>query len=73
MTVEQLERVFDSGAAVNPESLKAAGAVKRKGHGIKVLGTGDLKKALVVTAHKFTEGAKKKIEAAGGRCEVLSA
>ncbi len=73
VTVEQLERVFDSGAAVTPESLKAAGAVKRKGHGIKVLGTGDLKKALVVTAHKFTEGAKKKIEAAGGRCEVLSA
>jgi large subunit ribosomal protein L15 len=73
VTVEQLERVFDSGAAVNPESLKAAGAVKRKGHGIKVLGTGDLKKALVVTAHKFTDGAKKKIEAAGGRCEVLPA
>ena len=38
---------------------------------MKVLGTGELKKALVVSAHKFTEGAKKKIEAAGGRCEVL--
>jgi large subunit ribosomal protein L15 len=73
VTVEQLERVFETGAAVNPESLKAAGALKRKGHGIKVLGTGDLKKALVVTAHKFTDGAKKKIEAAGGRCEVLPA
>jgi large subunit ribosomal protein L15 len=73
VTVEQLERVFDVGAAVNPESLRAAGALKRKGHGIKVLGTGDLKKALVVTAHKFTDGAKKKIEAAGGRCEVLPA
>jgi len=73
VTVELLERVFDTGAAVNPESLKAAGALKRKGHGIKVLGTGDLKKALVVTAHKFTDGAKKKIEAAGGRCEVLPA
>jgi large subunit ribosomal protein L15 len=73
VTVELLERVFDTGAAVNPESLKAAGALKRKGHGIKVLGTGELKKALVVTAHKFTDGAKKKIEAAGGRCEVLPA
>jgi len=73
VTVEQLERVFETGAAVNPESLKAAGALKRRGFGIKVLGTGDLKKALVVTAHKFTDGAKKKIEAAGGRCEVLPA
>jgi large subunit ribosomal protein L15 len=73
VTVEQLERVFETGAAVNPESLKAAGALKRKGYGIKVLGTGDLKKAFVVTAHKFTDGAKKKIEAAGGRCEVLPA
>jgi large subunit ribosomal protein L15 len=73
VSVEQLERVFENGAAVNPESLRATGALKRKGHGIKVLGTGDLKKALVVTAHKFTEGARKKIEAAGGRCEVLPA
>jgi large subunit ribosomal protein L15 len=46
--------------------------VKKSGT-VKVLGTGEITKALVVSAHKFTEGAKKKIEAAGGRCEVLSA
>jgi len=73
VTVEQLERIFETGAAVNPESLKAAGVLKRRGDGVKVLGTGDVKKALLVSAHKFTEGAKKKIEAAGGRCEVLPA
>jgi large subunit ribosomal protein L15 len=73
VTVAQLEARFAAGTAVTPESLRAAGAVKRKGDGLKVLGTGDLKKALTVSAHKFTEGAKKKIEAAGGRCEVLPA
>ena len=73
VTVAQLEARFAAGTAVTPESLREAGAVKRKGDGLKVLGTGDLKKALTVSAHKFTEGAKKKIEAAGGRCEVLPA
>jgi len=73
VSVAQLEARFQAGAAVTPESLRAAGAVKRKGDGLKVLGTGELKKALTVSAHKFTEGAKKKIEAAGGRCEVLPA
>jgi large subunit ribosomal protein L15 len=73
VTVEQLERVFETGAAVTPETLREAGAVKRHGDGIKILGTGDLTKTLTVSAHKFTEGARKKIEAAGGRCEVLPA
>jgi len=73
ITVAALEERFQAGAAVTPESLRAAGAVKRKGDGLKILGTGELKKALTVSAHKFTEGAKKKIEAAGGRCEVLPA
>jgi len=73
VTVERLERVFEAGAAVTPDSLREAGAVKRQGFGIKILGTGDLSKALTVSAHKFTEGARKKIEAAGGRCEVLPA
>jgi len=71
VTVEALERLFSSGDAVDLEKLKASGAVKKIGHGVKVLGTGDLKKSLTVSAHRFTEGAKKKIEAAGGRCEVL--
>jgi large subunit ribosomal protein L15 len=73
VTLAQLEARFAAGTAVTPESLRAAGAVKRTGDGLKVLGTGELKKALTVSAHKFTEGARKKIEAAGGRCEVLPA
>jgi small subunit ribosomal protein S5 len=56
VTVEQLERIFQNGAAVNLESLKAAGVLKRRGDGVKVLGTGDVTKALLVSAHKFTKG-----------------
>ncbi len=74
VTVEALERVFPAGAAVNEATLREAGLLRSKAEaGVKVLGTGEIKKALVVTAAKFTEGAKKKIEAAGGRCEVAPA
>jgi len=74
VSVEGLERAFSAGETVDPAALKTAGLVKKSGkNGVKVLGTGEISKALVVSAHKFTEGAKKKIEAAGGRCEVVSA
>ena len=72
VSVEGLERAFSAGDTVDAAALKTAGLVKKSGT-VKVLGTGEITKALVVSAHKFTEGAKKKIEAAGGRCEVLSA
>jgi large subunit ribosomal protein L15 len=73
ISVERLEERFAAGQTVNLTSLKEAGLVRSVAHGIKVLGTGEITKALVVAAHRFTEGARKKIEAAGGRCEVLSA
>lgn len=73
VTLATLERVFNTGDAVTEASLRAAGAVKGRVDGIKILGTGDLKKSLTISAHKFTDGAKKKIEAAGGRCEVVTA
>jgi large subunit ribosomal protein L15 len=53
---------------VTPESLVAQGLV-RGGMPVKVLGDGELKKALTVTAHKFSRSARAKIEAAGGRCQ----
>jgi len=71
--VEALERVFAAGATVDAESLGKAGLLHRKGAEVKVLGTGDLNKALTVVAHQFTAGARKKIEAAGGRCEEVPA
>ncbi len=54
---------------VNPENLHQAGLIN-KGP-VKILGNGDLKVALTVKAHKFSEGAKKAIEAAGGKVEVI--
>src|SRR5450830_1888846 len=71
VSVEALERMFKAGDTVTLEALKNAG-VKKTNKGVKVLGSGELKKALVVSAHQFTEGAKKKIEATGGRCEVVA-
>jgi len=62
---------FDAGESVTPEKL----AERRLAHGrrpVKILGDGELKKALTVSAHKFSASAKSRIEAAGGTCEVLN-
>ena len=56
---------------VDPQVLKERGVVKGDYEGIKVLGTGDLDRALEVHAHAVSEGARRKIEAAGGRFEVV--
>jgi len=62
---------FDAGATVNPEALALA-RLARKSRPVKILGDGQIQKALNVSAHKFSASAKARIEAAGGRCEVLS-
>jgi large subunit ribosomal protein L15 len=59
---------FEAGASVTPETARLA----RKTRPVKILGDGELKKALNVSAHKFSASAKASIEKAGGRCEVLS-
>jgi large subunit ribosomal protein L15 len=62
---------FEAGESVTPEKL----VLRRLAHGrrpVKILGDGDLKKALTVSAHKFSASARSRIEAAGGRCEVLN-
>jgi large subunit ribosomal protein L15 len=56
---------------ITPQALVDAGLVKRKSLPIKVLGNGDLTKAIVVQAHKFSKSAEAKIQAAGGRVEVI--
>jgi large subunit ribosomal protein L15 len=55
------------------ESLMAGGTVRKLEDGLKVLGTGELTRAIKVTAHHFSEAAKQKIEAAGGTVEVIPA
>jgi len=62
---------FEAGTEVTPVMLRAVGLAKGNGYGIKILGAGDLTVKLTVKAQAFSAGAKAKIEAAGGICEVL--
>lgn len=63
---------FDDGAKVDEAALRKAGLVNGRGDGVKVLGNGELTKKLSVVAHSFSASAKAKIEAKGGKCEVIS-
>ena len=64
-------RVFDEGAEVTPKELAAAGLVSSPVKPVKVLGVGELQRPLVVRANKFSQSARKKIEAMGGRAEEI--
>src|SRR5205085_7805488 len=70
VNLSDLER-FDNGATVDEASLRQAGLVKGRYDGIKVLGQGSLTKKLTVSASKFSETARKQIEAAGGTCQEI--
>ena len=63
--------VFEAGSVVDLAAFGKAGLVKEVLDGIKVLGDGELTKSLTVQAHKFSKSAQAKIEAAGGKVEVL--
>ncbi|MBE7051450.1 MAG: 50S ribosomal protein L15 [Ruminococcaceae bacterium] len=62
---------FEDGAIVDAQALKEAGIIKKTLDGIKVLGNGNVEKKVTVKAAKFTESAKEKIVAAGGKYEVM--
>jgi large subunit ribosomal protein L15 len=70
INITSLER-FEDGAVVTPEALIEAGVIKHVKDGVKILGNGELTKKLTVKANAFSEGAKSKIEAVGGSCEVI--
>lgn len=70
INVSVLER-FDDGATVSVESLVESGVVKNPRDGVKILGNGELTKKLTVQANAFSAGAKEKIEALGGKAEVI--
>ncbi len=70
INVSELER-FDEGSEVTVETLIESGIVKNPRDGVKILGNGELTKKLNVKANAFSEGAKNKIEALGGTCEVI--
>ncbi len=70
INVKDLNR-FEAGTVVTPELLEETGLVKQVKDGIKVLGDGALENSLTVKASKFTKSAVEKIEAAGGKAEVI--
>ena len=70
VNVSALER-FENGAEIDVQTLLDAGVLSKCRYGFKVLGHGELTKSLTVKAAAFSEGAKAKIEAAGGKAEVV--
>jgi large subunit ribosomal protein L15 len=67
--ISELER-FDSGSRIDREALLQAGLIDKKAALVKVLANGELSKSLTIAVDKVSEGARKKIEAAGGTVEV---
>jgi large subunit ribosomal protein L15 len=66
VNLRDLEERFEAGAEVTPETLKERRLIRKLSVDVKVLGVGELSKALSVSAHGFSKTAKEKIEAAGG-------
>jgi large subunit ribosomal protein L15 len=73
VNVGNLASRFAAGSEVTPEALVGAGVIKNVKKPVKVLGQGELESALTVRAHKFSATARQKIEAAGGKTEVIEA
>ena len=71
VNLRDLEARFDKGAEVTPDSLREIGLASRKNVPVKVLGDGDVSKALTVHAHGFSKSAREKIEGAGGSCQLI--
>lgn len=69
--VATLDKYFDDGATVTVDTLIEKGIIKKTLDGVKILGQGELTKKLTVQANAFSDSAKSKIEAAGGKAEVI--
>ncbi|MDQ3607471.1 MAG: 50S ribosomal protein L15 [Actinomycetota bacterium] len=72
VSLSDLEARFDAGAQVTPQTLAARGLAKRKNVAVKILGGGELTKALTVQAHGFSKSAREAIEAAGGTAQTIA-
>ena len=66
VSLGKLEENFNAGDEITPEILHERGLIKKAKHDLVILGTGDMSKALKISAHRFTKTAKEKIEQAGG-------
>jgi large subunit ribosomal protein L15 len=66
ISLAKLEESFNAGEEITPEVLHKRGLIKKAKHDLVILGTGDISKALKISAHRFTKTAREKIENAGG-------
>jgi large subunit ribosomal protein L15 len=71
VNIGDLDRRFEAGDAVTLEAMHAKGLGTRSGVPVKVLAKGELSKALTVHGHAFSKGARERIEAAGGTCQLI--
>jgi len=73
-SIISLERlnVFEADAVVTPQVLRDSGMIKKLSDSVKILSDGEFTKPMVISAHKFSRKAIEKIEAVGGRAELLS-
>ena len=71
VNLSAIDAKFEAGAVVDAKALKDAGIIKKELDGVKVLGRGEITKALTVKAAAFSESAKQKIENAGGKAEEV--
>jgi large subunit ribosomal protein L15 len=70
VNIEDLNR-FEDNTEITPAILLENGLIKKLNEGVKILGNGELEKKLTVKANQFTKSAQEKIEAAGGKAEVI--
>jgi large subunit ribosomal protein L15 len=71
VNIAALENTFEDGAVVDVAALIKTGLVKKSLDGVKILGNGDITKKLTIQVNAFSDTAKQKIEAAGGKAEVI--
>src|ERR1041384_3562344 len=72
VSLSSLEQNFEADAEVTPEVLHERGLIKKAKRDVVVLGTGEISKALKVSAHRFTKSAREKIERAGGAATLIT-
>jgi large subunit ribosomal protein L15 len=72
ISLSSLEQHFEANDEVTPDLLHARGLIKKAKRDVVVLGTGEISKALRVSAHRFTKSAREKIEKAGGAVTEIS-
>lgn len=71
ISLSSLENNFEANAEITPEVLHERGLIKKAKRDVVVLGTGEITKALRISAHRFTKSAREKIEKAGGAASVI--